>query len=66
MISSSISMSVPFVLGKILDLIFDKDGERAAQAMDKLKHFSLILCGVFLIGGLANFGRVYLFNSACK
>ncbi|XP_013117064.2 ATP-binding cassette sub-family B member 10, mitochondrial [Stomoxys calcitrans] len=63
-ISSTITMSVPFVLGKILDIIFDKDGDKAKQALDKLKHFSLILCGVFLIGGLANFGRIYLFNSA--
>lgn len=59
-------MSVPFVLGKILDIIFDKDSEKAGQALDRLKHFSLILCGVFLIGGLANFGRIYFFNSACK
>lgn len=65
MISSGITMSVPFVLGKILDTIFDKDGEKSSQSLDRLKHFSLILCGVFFIGGLANFGRIYLFNSAC-
>ncbi|XP_061393741.1 ATP-binding cassette sub-family B member 10, mitochondrial [Musca vetustissima] len=63
-ISSTITMSVPFVLGKILDIIFDKDSEKAGKALDRLKHFSLILCGVFLIGGLANFGRIYFFNSA--
>lgn len=26
----------------------------------------MILCGIFILGGLANFGRVYLFNNACK
>ncbi|KAL9886521.1 ATP-binding cassette sub-family B member 10, mitochondrial [Glossina fuscipes fuscipes] len=60
-ISSAITMSVPYALGKTLDIMFDKDDN---QSMVKLKHFCAILCGVFVIGGLANFGRVYLFNSA--
>ncbi|XP_075159273.1 ATP-binding cassette sub-family B member 10, mitochondrial [Haematobia irritans] len=63
-VSSGITMSVPFVLGKILDVIFDKDKEWSQHALNNLKQISLILCGVFLIGGLANFGRIYLFNSA--
>uniref|UniRef100_A0A1A9VRV0 ATP-binding cassette sub-family B member 10, mitochondrial n=1 Tax=Glossina austeni TaxID=7395 RepID=A0A1A9VRV0_GLOAU len=60
-ISSAITMSVPYALGKTLDIMFDKDDN---QSMVKLKNFCTILCGVFVIGGLANFGRVYLFNSA--
>uniref|UniRef100_A0A1A9X5C2 ATP-binding cassette sub-family B member 10, mitochondrial n=1 Tax=Glossina brevipalpis TaxID=37001 RepID=A0A1A9X5C2_9MUSC len=60
-ISSAITMSVPYALGKTLDIMFDKDDN---ESMAKLKHFCAILCGVFVIGGLANFGRVYLFNSA--
>lgn len=60
-------MSVPFALGKVLDLIFAKDENDAViNASDKLRYLCSILCGVFLIGGLANYGRVYLFNSACK
>lgn len=59
-------MSVPFALGKILDIIFDKEGINGQQALDKLKHFSAILLSIFVVGGFANFGRVYLFNSACK
>lgn len=65
-VSSSITMSVPFALGKILDIIFDKEGADGEQALVKLKHFSSILLAVFVVGGLANFGRVYLFNSACE
>lgn len=65
-ISSAITMSVPFALGKILDIIFDKEGTKGAETLDRLKHFSAILLGIFVVGGLANFGRVYLFNSACK
>ncbi|KAI8124290.1 hypothetical protein FF38_08797 [Lucilia cuprina] len=63
-ISSAITMSVPFALGKILDIIFDKEGANGEQALGRLKHFSAILLGIFVVGGLANFGRVYLFNSA--
>ncbi|KAM7348104.1 ATP-binding cassette sub-family B member 10, mitochondrial [Cochliomyia hominivorax] len=63
-ISSAITMSVPFALGRILDIIFDKEGVNGAQTLDKLKHFSSILLGIFVVGGLANFGRVYLFSSA--
>lgn len=65
-ISSAITMSVPFALGKILDIIFDKEGTQGAETLDRLKNFSAILLGIFVVGGLANFGRVYLFNSACK
>ncbi|XP_017479314.1 PREDICTED: ATP-binding cassette sub-family B member 10, mitochondrial-like isoform X2 [Rhagoletis zephyria] len=62
-ISSAITMSVPFALGKILDIIFDKK-ETNADTMKKLKDFSLVLFGIFVIGGLTNYLRVYLFNSA--
>ena len=64
-ISSAITMSVPFALGKILDIIFDKKGTHA-ETMEKLKEFSIILLGIFVLGGLTNYLRVYLFNSACK
>ncbi|XP_004524953.1 ATP-binding cassette sub-family B member 10, mitochondrial [Ceratitis capitata] len=62
-ISSAITMSVPFALGKILDIIFDKK-ETNAETMKKLKDFSLILLCIFVLGGLTNYFRVFLFNSA--
>ncbi|XP_055609573.1 ATP-binding cassette sub-family B member 10, mitochondrial [Uranotaenia lowii] len=62
-ISSAITMSVPFGLGKILDVIYSTSGE-AGIAKEKLDQFCLLLGGIFLLGGLANFGRVYLFSNA--
>ena len=58
-------MAVPFGLGKILDTIYAKDADIKA-AKEKLNEFCLLLAGIFILGGLANFGRVYLFNNACK
>lgn len=61
-VSSAITLSVPYALGKILDIIFQEN----IEAKEMLRNFCLILGGVFIVGGMANFGRVYLFNSACK
>ena len=58
-------MVVPFGLGKILDIIYDTSTE-TENAKKKLDQFCTILAGIFLIGGFANFGRVYLFGNACK
>lgn len=60
-------MTVPFALGKIVDIIYiDTDTADTNIAKGKLNQFCTILCGVFILGGLANFGRVYLFNNACR
>lgn len=64
-VSSGITMLVPYGLGRILDTIYAKDSSRA-EAKENLKKFCFVLVGVFLVGGLANFGRVYLFNAACE
>ncbi|XP_053697104.1 ATP-binding cassette sub-family B member 10, mitochondrial-like [Sabethes cyaneus] len=62
-ISSAITMSVPFGLGKILDVIYSTSAETGI-AKEKLDQFCLLLAGVFLLGGIANFGRVFLFSNA--
>uniref|UniRef100_A0A182NR51 ATP-binding cassette sub-family B member 10, mitochondrial n=1 Tax=Anopheles dirus TaxID=7168 RepID=A0A182NR51_9DIPT len=62
-ISSAITMAVPFGLGKILDVIYASSAE-TGMAKEKLDQFCLLLGGIFLLGGLANFGRVYLFSNA--
>ncbi|XP_053661130.1 ATP-binding cassette sub-family B member 10, mitochondrial [Anopheles marshallii] len=62
-ISSAITMAVPFGLGKILDIIYASSAE-TGMAKEKLDQFCLLLGGIFLLGGLANFGRVYLFSNA--
>lgn len=60
-VSSSITMSVPFAIGKMLDLITDNNFSR-----ETIFNFCAILGGVFVIGAIANFGRVYLINGASK
>ncbi|XP_052864946.1 ATP-binding cassette sub-family B member 10, mitochondrial [Anopheles cruzii] len=62
-ISSAITMSVPFAMGKILDVIFAGSTETGI-AKEQLDKLCLVLGGVFLLGGLANFARVYLFSNA--
>lgn len=64
-ISSGITMIVPYALGKLLDIIYS-NAEEMKAAKERLQDFCLMLGGIFLIGGVANFGRVYLFNSACN
>lgn len=60
-ISSAITMTVPFAVGRVLDIIFTE-----AFSKERLTNFCLTLLGVFIIGGLANFGRIYLMNCACE
>ncbi|XP_022227505.1 ATP-binding cassette sub-family B member 10, mitochondrial [Drosophila obscura] len=62
-VSSAISMSVPFFLGKVIDMVFNKSGMNSA-ALDGLQQYSLMLFFIFVLGGLANFARVYLFGNA--
>lgn len=66
-VSSAVSMSVPFALGKIIDLIYSLDQLKTedeeshkATIRDRLQNVCLGLTGVFLLGGLCNFGRIYL------
>lgn len=61
LVSSSITMGVPYSIGRILDIIFTEH-----VAKEKLKEFCVILVGIFVVGGFANFGRIYLMNGACK
>lgn len=61
LVSSSITMGVPYSIGRILDIIFTEQ-----VANEKLKEFCAILVGIFIVGGVANFGRIYLMNGAGK
>ena len=80
-VSSSVTMSIPFAMGKVIDIIYSMDqlktehnlGKKPKNVTESL-HLDLhresimrnlekvcgILVGVFVIGALANFGRVYL------
>jgi ATP-binding cassette subfamily B (MDR/TAP) protein 10 len=57
LISSGVTMSVPYFLGKIIDMLETYKHEDLRR---RLKQITLVLVGVFAIGALANFGRVYL------
>ncbi len=73
-ISSGVTMSVPFALGKIIDIIYSMDQLKGSSSQesekDKIKSIRdkvcLALLGVFVIGGVANFGRVYLMRLSAQ
>jgi ATP-binding cassette subfamily B (MDR/TAP) protein 10 len=52
-------MAVPFCLGRVLDIIYTTD---PLKMRENLTTLSVVLLGVFLVGGLCNFGRVYLMS----
>lgn len=54
-------MAVPFSLGKVLDIIYTSTSD-LQSAREKLNNVCLILGGIFIVGGLCNFGRVYLMS----
>ena len=64
-ISSAVTMSVPFCMGKIIDIIYTSS-QNPTQMVDTLSYVCKILCGIFLLGGAANFGRVYLIQISGK
>ena len=56
-------MTVPFCIGKIIDLIHASDKE---HMMSQLNQVCSVLLGMFVLGGLANFGRVYILQTASQ
>ncbi len=64
LISSAVTMAVPFGIGKVIDII---NSDNSGQEMkNRLKQFCSILVGIFLVGAVANFGRVYLMKVSGK
>lgn len=61
LISSSISMAIPFSIGKILDLA-TTDSQVAGNSLFKLEnqHFFLILGAILSLGAAANYGRILI------
>ncbi|CAF2255482.1 unnamed protein product [Rotaria magnacalcarata] len=56
-ISSGVTMSVPYFLGKIIDML---QTYKHDELRTRLKQMTWFLVGIFGVGALANFGRVYL------
>ena len=62
-ISTSVTMTLPYAIGKIIDVIYSSN-----QDSEKIKETLVPVCQilgvVFLIGAAANFGRVYLIQTS--
>jgi len=61
LVSSSVTMAVPFCFGKVIDII---NSAEKINMKENLNHLTLALFIIFLIGGMSNFGRVYLMSTA--
>lgn len=59
-ISSAVSMSIPFSIGKIMDIATQKDGLEGGLFGLDVSTFYLALGGVLTLGAMANYGRVLL------
>lgn len=60
-VSTSVTIGVPHAIGRIMDMVVLNNFPK-----EKMSSFCVILLGVFIAGSLANFGRIYLMNSASK
>lgn len=63
-VSSSVMIAFPFCIGKVIDVIYTASNNE--ELRDNLNWICKILTGVVVVGGLANFGRVYLMNSSAQ
>ncbi|XP_048736201.2 ATP-binding cassette sub-family B member 10, mitochondrial-like [Ostrea edulis] len=60
LISSGISMSIPFCIGKVIDTIYSDSENMTAT----LTYICQVLICVFVIGAIANIGRIYIMNNS--
>ncbi|XP_059927038.1 ATP-binding cassette sub-family B member 10, mitochondrial [Gadus macrocephalus] len=58
-VSSAVTMSAPFFLGRVIDTIYTTGSDTETMAAS-LTSLCAVLTGVFLCGGAANAARVYL------
>ncbi|GAA6220103.1 ATP-binding cassette sub-family B member 10, mitochondrial [Lates japonicus] len=58
-ISSTVTMSAPYFLGKVIDTIYTTTADTESMTAS-LTSLCVMLLGVFLCGGAANAARVYL------
>ena len=63
LIFSSISMSMPYFIGKILDMMYNSNDDYE-QMLSTLRKLCLTLAGVFAVGAACNVGRLYIIQTA--
>ncbi|KAK0076457.1 hypothetical protein PV325_000365 [Microctonus aethiopoides] len=61
-VSSTVTMAVPFYLGKIIDVIYVTDNKNTAR--ENLNKLCIGLLIIGIIGGLCNFGRIYYMSTS--
>ncbi|EON65680.1 hypothetical protein W97_04919 [Coniosporium apollinis CBS 100218] len=59
LISSAVSMSIPFSIGRILDIATNPESKTMLFGLD-IKTFYLALGGVLILGASANYGRIVI------
>uniref|UniRef100_A0A3Q0RK99 ATP binding cassette subfamily B member 10 n=1 Tax=Amphilophus citrinellus TaxID=61819 RepID=A0A3Q0RK99_AMPCI len=62
-VSSAVTMSAPFFLGRVIDTIYTSAADTESMAAS-LTSLCIMLAGVFLCGGACNAARVYLMESS--
>lgn len=62
-VSSAVTMSAPFFLGRVIDTIYTTGADTETMAAS-LTSLCIVLTGVFLCGGAANAARVYLMQTS--
>lgn len=63
LVSSTVSMSVPFFIGKLMDIIFS-DASNHEMMLKRLQDVCFLLGFVFLGGAVANAGRIFLMQTS--
>ncbi|XP_062503697.1 ATP-binding cassette sub-family B member 10, mitochondrial-like [Corticium candelabrum] len=61
-VSSAVAMSVPFCMGRVLDVIYAAQGR--GEMVEKLSFMCKVFVLIFVIGALANFGRIVLIQTS--
>lgn len=61
-VSSTVTMAVPFYLGKIIDVIYVTDDKNTTR--ENLNKLCIGLLIIGIIGGLCNFGRIYYMSTS--